>query len=151
MQTIRFPVIDLAETGQNIERLRKKRGLSVRDLQSYFGFEQPQAIYKWQRGQSLPTVDNLYALGVLLDVAMDEILVSAKPEVNKNFAEQQASACCSDHFCRLFWMQQNFGCGLTIFPSPAFAKQWLCKDRFWICVQRTQKHVIHLVFSRNTY
>ena len=56
-----FPVIDPAATGANIVRLRLERGLSVRDIQSFFGFEEPQAIYKWQRGQSLPSVDNLYA------------------------------------------------------------------------------------------
>ena len=82
-----FPVIDLQATGANILRLRQARGYSVRDLQQYFGFEEPQAIYKWQRGQSLPTVDNLYALSVLLDVSMNEILIT------KN--EQQAEACCS--------------------------------------------------------
>ena len=49
-----FPVIDPVATGKNIIRLRTERGLSVRDLQSYFGFEEPQAIYKWQQGKSLP-------------------------------------------------------------------------------------------------
>lgn len=48
-----FPVIDLAATGSNIRRLRMERGLTVRDLQSYFGFEEPRAIYKWQKGESL--------------------------------------------------------------------------------------------------
>ena len=42
-----FPVIDPVATGENIVRLRQERGLSVRDLQAYFGFEEPQAIYKW--------------------------------------------------------------------------------------------------------
>ena len=60
-----FPVIDPVATGRNIVRLRTERGMTVRDLQEYFGFEEPQAIYKWQRGKSLPTVDNLYALGRL--------------------------------------------------------------------------------------
>lgn len=78
-----FPVIDLTATGANILRLRKARGLSVRELQQFFGFEEPQAIYKWQRGQSLPTVDNLYALSALLDVPMNDILVAADlPELH---------------------------------------------------------------------
>ena len=71
-----FPVIDLVATGKNIVRLRKESGLSVADLQEYFGFEAPQAIYKWQKGQSLPSTDNLLALGHLLDVTMEEILVT---------------------------------------------------------------------------
>ena len=64
MNTKFFPVIDLAATGNNIRRLRIERGLTVRDIQSYFGFEEPRAVYKWQNGESLPTVDNLYALGI---------------------------------------------------------------------------------------
>ena len=98
MTYTQFPVIDPVATGENIGRLRRERGLSVRDLQAYLGFEEPQAIYKWQRGKSLPTVDNLYALGALLDVPMEEILVSAKPKLNIIVNEQQARACCSPHF-----------------------------------------------------
>lgn len=89
-----FPVIDMAATGENIARLRKMRGLTVRDLQDWFGFEEPQAIYKWQRGKSLPTVDNLYALGVLLDVPIEEILVTGKPPCHITDKGQQAETCC---------------------------------------------------------
>ena len=74
MQTA-FPVIDLARTGQSIERRRRQAGLTVRDLQTYFGFEYPQAIYKWQHGECLPTVDNLLALARLLGVSMEDLLV----------------------------------------------------------------------------
>ena len=75
MNTVYFPTINLEKTGKNIERLRKARRLTVRDLQSYFGFEQPQAIYKWQWGDCLPSVDNLFALSKILHVPMQEILV----------------------------------------------------------------------------
>ncbi len=70
-----FPTVNLKATGANIVRLRKERGLSVKDLQAYFGFEQPQAIYKWQWGESLPSVDNLYALSKILNTPIDSILV----------------------------------------------------------------------------
>ena len=70
-----FPVIDQIATGKNILSLRKEKGLSVKDLQEYFGFEEPQAIYRWQYGKTLPSVDNLYALSALLDVPMERILV----------------------------------------------------------------------------
>ena len=70
-----FPVIDPTATGRNIVRLRKARGLTVKDLQVYFGFEEPRAIYKWQRGETLPSVDNLYALSRILQVPMDSILI----------------------------------------------------------------------------
>lgn len=92
------PVIDPIATGKNIIRLRVERGMSVRDLQAYFGFEEPQAIYKWQQGKSLPSVDNLYALGALFEVPMEDILVSRTSQLNLIICEQQAEACCSPLF-----------------------------------------------------
>ena len=71
-----FPTIDLMRTGANIVRLRKAAGLTVHDLQMVFGFNSPQAIYKWQNGAALPTVDNLIVLAALLHVRIDEILVT---------------------------------------------------------------------------
>jgi len=65
----------MAKTGQNIVILRKKAGLSVKDLQDVFGFGTPQAIYKWQKGIALPTIDNLVVLAALLGVKIDDILV----------------------------------------------------------------------------
>ena len=103
MAMIPFPVIDPVATGANICRLRKDRGLTVRDLQSYFGFEEPQAIYKWQRGQSLPSVDNLYALSALLQVPMNEIIVPTSHIVS---LKQQAAGCCSSHFMGAFYQVQ---------------------------------------------
>lgn len=70
-----IPTIDLVGTGANIVRLRKAAGLSVHDLQEVFGFNSPQAIYKWQNGTSLPTVDNLIVLASLFNVRIDDILV----------------------------------------------------------------------------
>ena len=87
-----FPVIDLAATGRNIVRIRRERGLTVRDLQRYFGFEEPRAIYKWQRGENLPSVDNLYALSRILQVPMDSILVPR--QLNILTSERQDDASC---------------------------------------------------------
>ena len=41
-----------------------------------FGFNSPQAIYKWQNGAALPTVDNLIVLAALFGVLIDDILVT---------------------------------------------------------------------------
>ena len=97
-----MPSIDMVATGRNIMRLREVAGLTVRDLQDIFGFATPQAIYKWQSGKRLPTVDNLYALSALLDVRMDEILVAAKPELKIAEIEPQAEACGSIIFIVCF-------------------------------------------------
>ena len=70
-----FPVIDLTATGKNIKRLRRVKHLSVQDVQDYFGLNAPQAIYNWESGKTLPTVDNLIALSLLFRTPIEGILV----------------------------------------------------------------------------
>ena len=74
MKNLFFPVIDSIATGKTIKRLRKENGLTVRDIQDYFGFDAPQAIYKWQEGKTTPTVDNLIALAKLFDIPVESII-----------------------------------------------------------------------------
>ncbi len=68
----------MIETGNNITRLRKEKGLSIREIQEAMGFNTPQAIFKWQRGEALPTIDNLVVLSELFNMTIDEIVVREK-------------------------------------------------------------------------
>lgn len=70
-----FPQIDVRATGQNIDWLLKQHHISIRTLQAFFGFDSPRAIYKWLRGEHLPSVDHLYALGKLLNTPLQDILI----------------------------------------------------------------------------
>ena len=89
-----FPVINMVATGNNIQQLRKEKGLSVADLQSYFGFDAPQAIYKWQRGESLPSTDNLLALGFIFGIPIERILIYQ----TITYCEPQESSCGSGYY-----------------------------------------------------
>ena len=125
MNMKRFPVIDPIATGKNIIRLRVERGMSVRDLQAYFGFEEPQAIYKWISGKSLPSLDNFVILSRLLHTSIENILV-IDGDIPR-LGEQQAEACCSPLFMgellRLSRIRQRAKIASTIFAkamrSPA--------------------------------
>ena len=68
-------VIDVKATGANIRKLRQQRGLTVKDVQAFFGFEMPQAIYRWEAGVNLPSVDNLYLLAGFFGIKIDDILI----------------------------------------------------------------------------
>lgn len=70
-----MPSIDMPETGKRITELRMNAGMTVKDLQDIFGFTTPNAIYKWQHGTALPTLDNLVILAAVFDVAIDDIVV----------------------------------------------------------------------------
>ena len=70
-----MPTINMAATGRNINTLRKAAGMTVHDLQLRMGFNTPQAIFKWQRGDNLPTIDNLVILAAIFGVKLDDIIV----------------------------------------------------------------------------
>ena len=73
------PTIDMTATGNNIVRLRKRAGLTVKNIQDILGLNNPQAIYAWQRGQAMPTIDNLVILAAVLNVKIDDIIVMTQP------------------------------------------------------------------------
>ena len=86
MERISFfkPVIDIEATGNQIKFLRKKCGFSVRDIQSVFGFEYPQAVYAWEQGQNIPSIDNLLVLSILFNVPVEQLVISKTVEVEIN-------------------------------------------------------------------
>lgn len=75
------PVLSLEETGKNIKMLRNKKGISVKELQSILGFDNPQAIYNWEKGRNMPSIDNLLVLSEIFGVSINEI-------VGKSFVEE---------------------------------------------------------------
>ncbi|MCD7812454.1 MAG: helix-turn-helix domain-containing protein [Lachnospiraceae bacterium] len=68
--------IQQPETGNRIRSLIRQSGYSVHDIQHLMGFENPQAVYKWMSGKSVPSLDNLLILSRALQVHMDELLVT---------------------------------------------------------------------------
>lgn len=78
-----MPTINMVETGRKIEEMRKKTGMTVKELQEVFGFTTPQAIYKWQHGTAMPTIDNLVILAAVFGCRIDDIIVVDRIEIRK--------------------------------------------------------------------
>ena len=72
------PVVDMNATGSNIKTLREKAGFSVKDLAELLEFEAVQGIYHWQKGKTLPTIENLILLSELFNKSINEIVICAK-------------------------------------------------------------------------
>ena len=72
---MKFPIIDKEKTGGNIKSLCEKRGFTVRYLQHVLHIGASQTVYYWFNGHSLPSIETLLALSVLLDVSIYDILV----------------------------------------------------------------------------
>ena len=67
--------IQPVETGKRIKQLLSEQNYTIREIQGAFGFENPQAIYKWISGKSLPSLDNFVILSRLLHTSIENILV----------------------------------------------------------------------------
>ena len=72
------PEYDFHIIGQNLNRLRKSRHLSVEDVRAYMMLSSVQAVYKWERGESLPQADTLLALMQLYNVTNIETLINVE-------------------------------------------------------------------------
>lgn len=70
-----YPTIDLEKTGIKLKNMLKMAGYDVKFIQEYLHLSCPQSIYRWFKGKTLPTVENLCALSKLLEVHMEELLV----------------------------------------------------------------------------
>ena len=70
-----FLSIQQEATGKRIKELLRQNGYTVKEIQQVMGFENPQAIYKWISGRSLPNLDNFVILSKLLHTSIEDILV----------------------------------------------------------------------------
>lgn len=73
-----YPTIDTKATGIRIRQLMDERRLTVKDIRRYLNLASVQSIYHWLNGQSMPTLDNLYALSALFGISMDSMIVGSR-------------------------------------------------------------------------
>ena len=67
--------LDIVATGHKIKLLMEEREIAIKDLSKVMNVSF-QAVYRWQKGETLPTISNMFILGQLLQVDVDEMLVA---------------------------------------------------------------------------
>ena len=66
--------IDIEKTGLIIQEMMLQRSITVKELAQSLALSS-QAIYKWLRGECLPTLENIVQLSFLFQVPVDELIV----------------------------------------------------------------------------
>ena len=101
-----FPVIDIKETGKNLKAMCRQANLSAQQIQQQLCLSCPQTVYKWFSGENIPSIENLFALSLLLGVTMEEIIVTKnKPDHSR------------------FWQKHIF---LVTDRNPHYIQRMLC-------------------------
>ena len=71
-----YPVIDIEGTGIRIRELIKESGHTVSEVSEYLGAS-TSLVYRYLRGEVLPSIDRIVALSVYLEVPIDDIIAVA--------------------------------------------------------------------------
>ena len=71
-----MPVIDMAATGARIGALRDAAGITNADIADGLGLTTRNAVYRWLRGETMPSLDNMVILASMLGVGLDDIVVT---------------------------------------------------------------------------
>ena len=71
-----YPVIDPVGTGINLKTLITDSGYTIAGIGRRLGIADMSTLYKWLRGDTLPGIDNMLALSILLNVTINDILVT---------------------------------------------------------------------------
>ena len=79
-EKVTYPNIDMKMTGFRLKKLISNAGYTVKDIQNYLHLSCPQPVYRWYKGQILPSVDHLLMLSELLNVHMEDLLVKKTTE-----------------------------------------------------------------------
>ena len=78
MDLIPYPVIDVERTGEKLHMIITQSPVTNSELAGFLGFSSQRALYKWYRGETLPTIDNFYALSMLLGIPINHMIIEKK-------------------------------------------------------------------------
>ncbi len=70
-----YPVINLEETGRNIRNMILERDMSVADISRFLGINR-SSVYKVMRGDAVFSLDNMFALSMLLNTSVNDMIVA---------------------------------------------------------------------------
>lgn len=98
------PEYDAKQTGRNLRRLRLEHGYTAEQVREYIGMGSVQAVYKWERGECFPALDNFFALVELYGEKPLDILVRSREENGFTLEWESCEPVRSRHLFQ-YWIQ----------------------------------------------
>ena len=68
-------IINVRKTGDNLGRLCREQRITVKQIQNKLGLKSAQAVYRWFKGETLPSIEHFILLAVLLKKPIEEIII----------------------------------------------------------------------------
>ena len=92
MREFDYPVLDSEAIGGRIKEERVRCSFTIQEVCDALSVS-PQAVGKWQRGESLPSIDNLVALCALFGVSVEGILFGKDNMPSFSFRIRKRNMC----------------------------------------------------------
>ena len=73
---MKYPVINSEKTGKNIKKIISRSGMKMDDVMNYLGIAERSSLYRWFRGERIPSLENMLALSALLGISVNDIVVT---------------------------------------------------------------------------
>ena len=83
-QTVRDITIDMKKTGRLLRRHMEEQHLSARSLARLLGITYAQTVYRWIRGETLPSIDHFYRLSKIFGCRIDDLVAGNDSDENEN-------------------------------------------------------------------
>ena len=83
MNQFLFPVIDNSLTGQHLREVCRKKNISASQVHELLCLGSTQTVYDWFKGRTLPSLENMVALSVLLGYTVEDLIILASPGEKK--------------------------------------------------------------------
>lgn len=82
-------MLDLGKIGERIKQLRQKVSLTQEQLADKL-YVSRQAVSRWEAGQTLPTIDNICELTVILNASFENILCLDETKTELDFSSEES-------------------------------------------------------------
>lgn len=70
-----YMCIDMDMTGKRIKDRIKTAGFTVKDVADACCLANPNAVWRWQKGINMPTLDNLVVIAGMCGCGLDDLVV----------------------------------------------------------------------------
>ena len=70
-----YMCIDMDMTGKRIKDMIKTAGFTAKDVADACCLANPNAVWRWQKGINMPTLDNLVVIAKMCGCGLDDLVV----------------------------------------------------------------------------
>jgi transcriptional regulator with XRE-family HTH domain len=67
--------VNVQKTGNSIKSMMTKRGMTADDLKKALGYADRSTLYRWFRGEAMPSYENLVNLAIVFKCKIRDIVV----------------------------------------------------------------------------